>query len=111
MPGESIVTLAAYLVVCPRCEMHACIVLPDGRKTRQFASRKIGQVVIKLLAQGGCIDANEVLFLSNQLEAARYLRDENLPEEEISSLEEIFRSERTDRFDEDHDDPPSQYVM
>ena len=111
MSGKSVVMLAAYLAVCPLCEMHACVVLPDGRKTRHFVCRKIGQDIIKLLAEGKCIDAREVVFLTDQLAAARFLRDESFLEEEIFSLEEVFHPERGSWLDEDREEPPQQYVM
>jgi hypothetical protein len=111
MAGKSIVTLAAHLVVCPLCEMHACVVLPDGRKTRHFGSREIGQSIIKLLTEGGCIDDKEAVFLNDQLETVQFLRKEGFPDEDVFSLEEVFRAERPDWFDENHDEPSQQYFM
>jgi len=111
MAEKSVVKLAAYLSVCPNCEMHACVVLPDGRKTRHFGARDIGRSIIKLLAEGGCIDAKGVALLNDQLAAAQGLSDEGFPEEAVFSLEEAFRSERGDRLDEDSSEPPRQYVM
>ncbi len=111
MVGKSAVTLAAYLEVCPNCEMHACVILPDGRKTRHFGGRDIGRAIIKLLAEGGCIDAKEVAFLSDQLAAARYLRDESFLEEEVYSLEEAFHPGRGNWLDEDREESPPQYIM
>ena len=111
MSGKNNVTSAAYLAVCPYCEMHACIVLPDGRKTQHFGSRKVGREVIVLLAKGGCIDAEEVVYLCDQLAAAPFLRDKTFPGEEIVTLEEVFRPECADDFDEGHGEPPTQYIM
>lgn len=85
---RSLVTIAAYLLVCPRCGSHACVVLPGAMKTTEFISRATGRAVIEILQANGHIDEAEARMIGEALWASTLV--ESICSETEVTMDKLF---------------------
>lgn len=78
------ISRVAYLSVCNHCHQHACVVLPSGRHTNEFVTKKEGSEEVDRLFAHRDIAADEAAFLKDQI------WDSSLPEEKAPRLLDAF---------------------
>ena len=102
---SNLVPIAAYLLVCPRCGSHACVVLPGGVKTTQFISRASGRAAIEILRANGYIDDVEAYTIGKALEVSTLV--ESICSETEVTMDKIFSDVNpVGHLDEDEEAPP-----
>jgi len=108
---RSLVTIAAYLLVCPRCGSHACVVLPGGMKTTQFISRATGRAIIELLKAHGYIDEVEARMIGDALSASMLVESICSETTEVT-MDKIFSGvDMTGHSEEDEGSSPRKPMV